>query len=67
MEELQDALEDAQYVNAINLDEGPRPITAWEKPSEEEMSNWKSGLKKVWNDDKKKDEPSGSTEESISL
>jgi hypothetical protein len=55
MEELQDALEDAQYVNAINLDEGPRPITAWEKPSEEEMSNWKSGLKKVWNDDKKKD------------
>jgi len=56
MEELQDALEDAQYVNAINLDEGPRPITAWEKPSEEEMSNWKSGLKKVWNDDKTKDE-----------
>lgn len=54
MEELQDALEDAQYVNAINLDEGPRPITAWEKPSEEEMEKWKMGLIKKWNDSSKK-------------
>lgn len=54
MEELQDALEDAQYVNAINLDEGPRPITAWEKPSEEEMEKWKMSLIKKWNDSPKK-------------
>lgn len=54
MEELQDALEDAQYVNAINLDEGPRPITAWEKPSEEEMNDWTMHRLKQWNDDKGK-------------
>jgi len=52
MEELQDALEDAQYVNAINLDEGPRPITAWEKPAEEEMEKWQTNLTKVWHDNK---------------
>jgi hypothetical protein len=54
MEELQDALEDAQYVNAINLDEGPRPITAWEKPSDEEMEKWKNNLVKKWNDSSNK-------------
>ena len=48
MEELQDALEDAQYVNAINVDEGPRPITAWENPSEEVLEEWKSDLLKTW-------------------
>ena len=57
MEELQDALEDAQYVNAINLDEGPRPITAWEKPSEEEMDKWRNNLMKKWNDSNTSKEP----------
>lgn len=42
MEELQDAIEDAQYVNAISTQEdGPRPVLAWEKPSAEELEKWK--------------------------
>lgn len=48
MEELQDALEDAQYVNAINVDEGPRPITGWENPSEEVLNEWKEALIQKW-------------------
>ncbi len=48
MEELQDALEDAQYVNAINVEEGPRPITAWENPSEEALEEWKAKLIQEW-------------------
>ncbi len=56
MEELQDALEDAQYVNAINLDEGPRPITAWEKPSDEELEKWRNTMMKQWNDSPNKAE-----------
>ncbi len=48
MEELQDALEDAQYVNAINVNEGPRPITAWENPSEEVLNEWKAKLIQEW-------------------
>eukprot|EP00339_Tiarina_fusa_P022130 CAMPEP_0117009122 /NCGR_PEP_ID=MMETSP0472-20121206/8377_1 /TAXON_ID=693140 ORGANISM="Tiarina fusus, Strain LIS" /NCGR_SAMPLE_ID=MMETSP0472 /ASSEMBLY_ACC=CAM_ASM_000603 /LENGTH=640 /DNA_ID=CAMNT_0004711325 /DNA_START=330 /DNA_END=2249 /DNA_ORIENTATION=+ len=36
MEELQDAIEDAQYVNAIaTQEEGPRPVLAWEIPDED--------------------------------
>ena len=48
MEELQDAIEDAQYVNAINTQEdGPRPVLAWEKPATPElMEAWAS--KKKW-------------------
>jgi len=42
MEELQDAIEDAQYVNAIsNVDDGPRPVLPWEIPTEEQMTQWK--------------------------
>lgn len=42
MEELQDAIEDAQYVNAISTQEdGPRPVLAWEIPSEEQVAGWK--------------------------
>lgn len=41
MEELQEALEDARYVHAINLIDGPRPITAWEDPSEDILREWK--------------------------
>jgi hypothetical protein len=42
MEELQDAIEDAQYVNAIATQEdGPRPVLAWEIPTEEQINSWK--------------------------
>jgi len=42
MEELQDAIEDAQYVNAISTQEdGPRPVLAWEIPNEEQLATWK--------------------------
>jgi hypothetical protein len=41
MEELQDAIEDAQYVNAIATQEdGPRPVLAWETPSPEDLELW---------------------------
>jgi len=41
MEELQDAIEDAQYVNAIATQEdGPRPVLPWEKPTEEQLEEW---------------------------
>jgi hypothetical protein len=41
MEELQDAIEDAQYVNAIaTQEEGPRPVLAWEIPTEEQLREW---------------------------
>ena len=44
MEELQDAIEDAQYVNAIaTQDDGPRPVLPWEKPTEEQLEEWKRG------------------------
>lgn len=43
MEELQDAIEDAQYVNAISSqDDGPRPVLHWEIPSEEQLEAWKA-------------------------
>jgi len=43
MEELADAIEDAQYVNAIaSQDDGPKPVLAWEKPTEEELSQWET-------------------------
>jgi hypothetical protein len=46
MEELQDAIEDAQYVNAIaTQEEGPRPVLAWEIPTEEQLSVWESTIK----------------------
>jgi hypothetical protein len=43
MDELQDAIEDAQYVNAIAcVDDGPRPMLAWEFPNDEQLSGWKT-------------------------
>jgi beta-adrenergic-receptor kinase len=46
MEELQDAIEDAQYVNAISTQEdGPRPVLAWEIPNEEQLAAWKTKMK----------------------
>lgn len=47
MEELQDAIEDAQYVNAIaTLDDGPRPVIPWELPNEEQLAEWEEKVKK---------------------
>ncbi|GAX22629.1 beta-adrenergic-receptor kinase [Fistulifera solaris] len=47
MEELQDAIEDAQYVNEIaQQDDGPRPVLPWKKPTEEELEIWKQSKKK---------------------
>ena len=45
MEELQDAIEDAQYVNAISSQEdGPRPVLAWDVATEEQMTQWKRNV-----------------------
>jgi len=47
MEELQDAIEDAQYVNAIaTQEEGPRPVLSWEFPDEEQLAQWEEKTKK---------------------
>jgi len=46
MEELQDAIEDAQYVNAISTQEdGPRPVLPWEIPTEEQLAEWETVCK----------------------
>ena len=37
MEELQDAIEDAQYVNAMH-DDTPKPTKEWKFPSTDEMN-----------------------------
>ena len=39
MEELQDAIEDAQYVNAMS-DEGPKPSKEWSYPSAPDLAAW---------------------------
>jgi len=45
MEELQDAIEDAQYVSAIaSVDDGPRPVLQWDIPDETELAKWKDGI-----------------------
>jgi hypothetical protein len=45
MEELQDAIEDAQYVNAISSqDDGPRPVLPWDLPTEEQLAQWKKRI-----------------------
>jgi hypothetical protein len=48
MEELQDAIEDAQYVNAISsVEDGPRPVLPWEIPTEEQLASWKQSKMKA--------------------
>mmetsp|Transcript_565 Transcript_565/g.909 ORF Transcript_565/g.909 Transcript_565/m.909 type:complete len:684 (-) Transcript_565:105-2156(-) len=48
MEELQDAIEDAQYVNAIaSVEDGPRPVLPWEIPTEEQLASWKQSKNKT--------------------
>mmetsp|Transcript_10214 Transcript_10214/g.22706 ORF Transcript_10214/g.22706 Transcript_10214/m.22706 type:complete len:575 (+) Transcript_10214:344-2068(+) len=45
MEELADAIEDAQYVSAISsVEDGPRPVLPWEIPEEEELASWKESV-----------------------
>jgi hypothetical protein len=42
MEELQDAIEDAQYVTAItSVEDGPRPMVTWEIPDAVQLAEWK--------------------------
>lgn len=43
MEELQDAIEDAQYMNAMN-DSTPRPTKAWQFPSNAEIADYVNRL-----------------------
>jgi len=42
MEELQDAIEDAQYVNAISAHGNPIPTSKWDKPTEVGLEEWKN-------------------------
>lgn len=44
MEELHDAIEDAQYVSAISTSDGPRPILHWDKATDEELATWKQSI-----------------------
>jgi hypothetical protein len=45
MEELADAIEDAQYVNAIATQEdGPKPVIAWEQPTPIELHEWEQRI-----------------------
>mmetsp|Transcript_19400 Transcript_19400/g.40921 ORF Transcript_19400/g.40921 Transcript_19400/m.40921 type:complete len:733 (-) Transcript_19400:80-2278(-) len=47
MEELQDAIEDAQYVSAIaSVEDGPRPVLPWPLPEEGELGKWMESVKK---------------------
>lgn len=47
MEELQDAIEDAQYVNAISTqEEGPRPVLSWDIPNEEQLAEWEAKVRR---------------------
>ncbi len=45
MEELQDAIEDAQYINAM-LDDIPRPTKDWKKPTNEAIKTYISSLER---------------------
>jgi hypothetical protein len=40
MEELQDAIEDAQYMHAMQGDEGPQPTAEWVWPTAEELRDY---------------------------
>ena len=41
MEELQDAIEDAQYIMAMH-DDIPKPTEAWKKPTTEQMKTYQN-------------------------
>jgi hypothetical protein len=61
MEELQDAIEDAQYVNAIATQD-VRPVLPWEIPSEEQLAEWETKVRGVTEND-----PSGRLGEPLSF
>ena len=44
MEELQDAIEDAQYVNAMH-DDSPKPTKSWKWPTVDEVSQYVGKLR----------------------
>jgi hypothetical protein len=44
MEELQDAIEDAQYMNAMN-DDIPKPTKEWVWPTKEELNDYVEKLR----------------------
>lgn len=50
MEELENSLENIQYVSAISdTNSGPRPLTDWDVPTEAALIKWKDLLKSEWN------------------
>ena len=54
MEELQDAIEDAQYVSAISsVEDGPRPVLPWEVPEEEQLRAWREKIVRRHKEDEK--------------
>ena len=44
MEDLQDAIEDAQFINAMHED-GPKPSKRWKRLSKEELTVYEAHLK----------------------
>jgi hypothetical protein len=44
MEELQDAIEDAQYLSAVISKGGPRPTEKWVFPSAHDLEEFRVGL-----------------------
>lgn len=55
MEELQDAIEDAQYVSAISsVEDGPRPVLPWPDPEEEDLAAWKAKVLSKYEEDTEK-------------
>lgn len=60
MEELQDAIEDAQYVTAItSVEDGPRPMVTWVIPDASQLAEWKERV--IVTSNEKKDSPSSTT------
>mmetsp|Transcript_23814 Transcript_23814/g.53258 ORF Transcript_23814/g.53258 Transcript_23814/m.53258 type:complete len:700 (+) Transcript_23814:295-2394(+) len=60
MEELQDAIEDAQYVSAISsAEDGPRPVLPWEVPEEEELKAWREEIVRRHKEEEKSAEAGG--------
>lgn len=48
MEEFQDAIEDAQYITAIDISSGPQPIIPWDKPTPDLLEDWRSKRIRSW-------------------
>jgi hypothetical protein len=62
MEEFQDAIEDAQYITAIDVSSGPQPIVPWDKPTPELLEEWRTKRLRTWEENphkSKEPEPFG--------